>query len=72
MITTEGFRDVLEIARQRRPSFFNLDVPKPQAPARRNAILEVAERLDERGNEVVPLDEAGVRAAAAEIWRYPR
>jgi N-methylhydantoinase A len=67
MITTEGFRDVLEIARQRRPSFFNLDVPKPQAPARRNAILEVAERLDERGDEVVPLDEAGVRDAAAAL-----
>jgi N-methylhydantoinase A len=64
MITTEGFRDVLEIARQRRPSFFNLDVPKPQAPARRDAILEVAERLDERGNEVIPLDEDAVRRAA--------
>jgi N-methylhydantoinase A len=67
MITTRGFRDVLEIARQRRPSFFNLDVPKPQAPARRAAILEVTERLDERGNEVVPLDEAGVRAAAGAL-----
>jgi N-methylhydantoinase A len=67
MITTEGFRDVLEIARQRRPSFFNLDVPKPQAPARRDAILEVAERLDERGNEVTPLDEDAVRRAAAAL-----
>ena len=67
MITTRGFRDVLEIARQRRPSFFNLDVPKPQAPAHRDAILEVAERLDERGGEVVPLDEAGVRTAAAAL-----
>jgi len=64
MITTGGFRDVLEIARQRRPSFFNLDVAKPQAPARRDSILEVAERLDERGNEIVPLDEEGVHAAA--------
>ena len=63
MITTRGFRDVLEIARQRRPSFFNLDVPKPQAPAQRDAIFEVGERLDERGNEVAPLDEAGVRDA---------
>jgi N-methylhydantoinase A len=65
MITTRGFRDILEIARQRRPSFFNLDVPKPQAPARRDAILEVDERLDERGNAVAPLDEAGVTDAAA-------
>jgi N-methylhydantoinase A len=67
MITTQGFRDVLEIARQRRPSFFNLDVPKPQAPARRDAILEVAERLDERGGEITPLDDAGVRAAVARL-----
>ena len=67
MITTRGFRDVLEIARQRRPSFFNLDVPKPQAPAQRDAIFEVGERLDERGNEVAPLDEAGVRDAAGAL-----
>jgi N-methylhydantoinase A len=67
MITTRGFRDILEIARQRRPSFFNLDVPKPQAPARRDAILEVDERLDERGNAVTPLDADGVAAAAAAL-----
>jgi N-methylhydantoinase A len=67
MITTRGFRDVLEIARQRRPSFFNLDVPKPQAPAQRDAILEVDERLDELGNEVAPLDEEGVRDAAVAL-----
>ncbi|MGE4221220.1 MAG: hydantoinase/oxoprolinase N-terminal domain-containing protein, partial [Alphaproteobacteria bacterium] len=63
MLTTEGFRDVIEIARQRRPHFFNLDVPKPTPPARRDARLEIAERTAEDGAEVVPLDEAGVKAA---------
>ncbi|MEI8035950.1 MAG: hydantoinase/oxoprolinase N-terminal domain-containing protein, partial [Betaproteobacteria bacterium] len=28
LITTQGFRDVLELARQRRPHYFNLDIPK--------------------------------------------
>ena len=64
MITTRGFRDILEIARQRRPSFFNLDVPKPQAPARRDSIFEVSERLDEQGRPVADLDEGEVEAAA--------
>ena len=35
LITTRGFRDLLEIARQRRPSLYDLDVPKPRALVRR-------------------------------------
>ncbi|MDC0987412.1 hydantoinase/oxoprolinase family protein [Alphaproteobacteria bacterium] len=64
LLTTEGFRDVLEIGRQRRPSFYNLDVSKPVAPATRDCIFEVAGRLDERGVVVTELDEAGVAVAA--------
>ena len=37
MLTTAGFRDVLELARQRRPHYFNLDIPKPMPPARATA-----------------------------------
>ena len=33
MITTAGFRDVIELARQRRPHYFNLDILKPTPPA---------------------------------------
>ncbi|HSQ02890.1 MAG TPA: hydantoinase/oxoprolinase N-terminal domain-containing protein, partial [Burkholderiales bacterium] len=33
LLTTAGFRDVLELARQRRPHYFNLDIPKPMPPA---------------------------------------
>ena len=36
MLTTRGFRDVLELARQRRPHYFNLDVPKTMPPATRD------------------------------------
>ena len=45
MLTTRGFRDVLELARQRRPHYFNLDIPKPMPPARRDCRLEVDERI---------------------------
>jgi len=67
MITTRGFRDILVIGRQRRPSFYDLRVEKPTPPAARDRIFEVDERLDERGNIIIPLDEAGVRAAVAAL-----
>ena len=63
MVTTEGFRDILEIGRQRRPSFYDLSVPKPVPPVTRDCIVEVAGRLDERGGVVTPLDEDAVRAS---------
>ncbi|MDO8877685.1 MAG: hydantoinase/oxoprolinase family protein [Pseudolabrys sp.] len=69
MITTAGFRDILELARQRRPSFFNLDVEKPTPPAVRAARREVTERVDNVGEVLTPLDEAGVRAAVGELQR---
>ena len=64
MLATPGFRDVLEIGRQRRPSFYNLSVPKPAPPVSRDCVVEIGGRLDERGNVVTPLDEDAVRQAA--------
>src|SRR6476660_3604364 len=63
MITTAGFRDVIELARQRRPHYFNLDVLKPTPPAPRDCRLEVSERIAADGSEVAPLDENAVRNA---------
>lgn len=63
MLTTTGFRDVLEIGRQRRPSFYNLDVSKPVPPVTRDCIFEIPGRLDETGAEVAPLDTETVRGA---------
>jgi len=66
LITTAGFRDVLEIGRQMRHQMYDL-VLKPETPgflapgARR---LEVTERIDAEGKVLVPIDEDGVRAAA--------
>ena len=61
MLTTVGFRDVLELARQRRPHYFNLDIPKPMPPAARDCRVEVAGRIAHDGSEVTPLSEDDVR-----------
>ena len=63
MITTAGFRDILELARQRRPHYFNLDIPKPSPPAARDCRIEVTERIAHDGTVVTPLAEDEVRNA---------
>src|SRR5690606_22711096 len=64
LITTRGFRDVLEIARQVRPHLFDYRVTRPQPLVRRALRREVTERISSHGEIVEPLDEAAVRAAA--------
>lgn len=63
LVTTKGFRDVLEIARQTRPNLYDYEHvrPPPLAPRRRR--LEVTERLDADGAVLAPLDMASVEAA---------
>src|SRR5215470_551526 len=56
LITTRGFRDLLEIARQRRPSLYDLHAPKPRALVRRKLRREVPERVTAGGAVRVPLD----------------
>jgi N-methylhydantoinase A len=63
MVTTRGFRDILELARQRRPHLFNLDVQKPIPPASRDCRYEVTERMTSQGTVMTPLDEDEVRQA---------
>jgi N-methylhydantoinase A len=63
LLTTAGFRDVLELARQRRPHYFNLDIPKPMPPAARDCRVEVRERIAYDGKEVEVLNEDDVRRA---------
>ncbi|HET6492241.1 MAG TPA: hydantoinase/oxoprolinase family protein, partial [Burkholderiales bacterium] len=63
LLTTAGFRDVLELARQRRPHYFNLDIPKPLPPAARDCRIEIEGRIAHDGSEVAPLAEDDVRRA---------
>ena len=69
LITTAGFRDILELARQRRPSFFNLDVAKPTPPSMREDRLEVAERVAPNGDEITALDEAAIHEVIDSLRR---
>lgn len=59
-VTTEGFRDMLEIARQIRPSLYDLQFEKPAPLVPRQLCFEVPERLDAKGQVVTPLDEAAL------------
>ncbi len=56
-VTTQGFRDMLEIARQIRPSLYDLQFEKPAPLVPRQLCFEIRERLDAKGNVVTPLDE---------------
>jgi N-methylhydantoinase A len=62
LITTEGFRDVLEIARGNRPDFFNLMYEKPKPFVPRRLRREVPGRINYRGEETTPLDLSGLPA----------
>jgi N-methylhydantoinase A len=63
LITTRGFRDVLEIRRTHRMRLFDLEERPPDPLVPRDLRLEVTERIDADGAVVTALDEAGVRAA---------
>ncbi|MBI3513033.1 MAG: hydantoinase/oxoprolinase family protein [Proteobacteria bacterium] len=63
LLTTRGFRDVLELARQRRPHVFNLEIPKPEPPAARDRRIELGERIGPDGAVIRALDDAELDAA---------
>ncbi len=56
LITTKGFRDVLEIARGNRPDFFNLDYIKPPSFIPRHLRLEISGRISHKGEELTALN----------------
>ncbi len=63
LITTRGFRDVLEIGRIRMPDMFDPTWVKPQPLVPRRYRMEVTERMAADGTTVEPLSEASVIAA---------
>jgi N-methylhydantoinase A len=56
LVTTAGFRDVLEIARGNRPDMYNLVSRKPPPFVPRRHRFEVRERVDRRGRVLTPLE----------------
>jgi len=69
LLTTRGFRDLVEIGRQTRPHLYDLqqDSPEPLAPRERR--FEVRERVMADGSVRTPLDDADLDAAVADIER---
>ncbi len=60
LITTKGFRDVLEIRRLRMPRLYDIAWQKPAPLVERRLRMEVAERITARGDVEIPLDPAEV------------
>ena len=69
MITTEGFRDVLEIGRTRRvlPSVYDTTFVRPPPLVARPLRFEVSERIDHDGATLAPLDESAIEAIAGRL-----
>jgi N-methylhydantoinase A len=68
-VTTEGFRDLLEIARQVRPSLYDTQFEKAPPLVPRDRAVGVRERLGPAGEVLTPLDDDSVRVAAALLRR---
>lgn len=66
-ITNEGFRDLLLIGRQSRPSLFDLGVVRPVPVVPRELCFTVPGRLDAQGTEIQPLDLGALRSLAGQL-----
>jgi 5-oxoprolinase (ATP-hydrolysing) len=67
LITTAGFRDILEMGTEQRYDIYDLFLQFPEPLVPRHRRLEVAERMDRDGRTVQPLDLDAVREAAARL-----
>jgi N-methylhydantoinase A len=66
-VTTRGFRDLLLIGRQDRPSLYDIDVVRSPPLVPRELCYGIGGRLDAAGREIEPLDRAALEAAAADM-----
>ena len=67
LITTEGFRDVLEIGRERKYELYDIFIEMPEPLVPRNLRLEVAERVGPAGGVERPMDAAQLSERAARL-----
>jgi N-methylhydantoinase A len=67
LITTKGFRDVLEIGRANRPDIYNMYYTKPPPFVPRYLRLEAEERVNYKGEVLTPLNDADVRSAVEKM-----
>ena len=69
VLTTAGFRDILEIGRQQRPQVYDYTQGKPPPLVPREHRYGVRERIDAAGQVLVPLDEESLAATVAALQR---
>jgi N-methylhydantoinase A len=67
LITTGGFRDIIELRRSFREHLFDIRLPAPHPIVPRQKRLGVTERIDYQGRIEIPLDEAEVRDAVERL-----
>ena len=67
LITTEGFRDAVEIGRERKYELYDLAIAKPSPLVPRNLRLEAPERMDAGGAPIQPLDEKALLESAQKL-----
>ncbi len=67
LVTTAGFEDLIEIGRQNRKELYDLAYRKPPALVPRELRMGVAERLDEKGGELLRLKASDVRALRGKL-----
>ena len=67
LITTKGFKDLLEIGRQTRPKIYDLKADHPEPLVPREHRFEVAERVGPAGEVILPLGDADIRRAIADV-----
>ena len=67
LVTSKGFRDILEIARGNRPDPFDLHYQRDEPLIPRELRLEVPERMSSKGEVITPLDSKTLEKLAAEI-----
>ena len=67
LITTRGFRDVLEIGREWRYDLFNLDIEMPQPLVERRHRYEISERIEASGHVIKPVHLEELDAIAAKL-----
>ncbi len=67
LVTTEGFRDVLELRRMRMPHLYDYFWTKPPSLVPRHLRFELGERVSAAGEVVKPFDEAEARALAGRL-----
>jgi N-methylhydantoinase A len=67
LVTTEGFRDVLEIGRQTRPSLYDLHPRRNPPLVPRSKRFEIAERIGPRGDIILPIKSKQIQLLAHKL-----